>query len=180
MRAPKDAPASVKPVNAKAKAVNKKPAGVNKKRAKAPKPVPSVNADIPVLPVRREEITAIGDDEPKWVERPWHELTISWWGDVWRSPMAAEFVKVDVHRLWILADLVDRYWWSGGRDLAAATEIRLQERAFGLDPMSRRSLQWEVPRKSEVGSEKDDLPAATRPRGKKVDPRKLFLKVVGG
>jgi hypothetical protein len=77
-------------------------------------------------------------------ERTWHPLTIAWWADVWRSPMKGEFVKVDVHRFFILADLVDRYWQSPSVQLA--TEIRLQEARFGLDSMARRSLQWEIPK----------------------------------
>jgi hypothetical protein len=196
---------SVKPAKAKvnkgAPRAKKKAPTVNKARAGVKKVPVDVNG-VPELPVRMEtrtrmlpvldedgeqtyrgegeERVALMETERFEFERPWHQLAAAWWGDVWRSPMAAEFVRVDVHRLWILADLVDRYWWSGGRDLAAATEIRLQERAFGLDPMSRRSLQWEVPRKSESGSEKGEGPAAAaRPRGKKVDPRKMFLKVVG-
>jgi len=79
------------------------------------------------------------------VEQPrvWHPLTITWWRDVWRSPVHGEFARVDLHRLYLLADLVDRYWRAPS--IALATEIRLQEARFGLDPMARRSLQWEIP-----------------------------------
>ena len=76
----------------------------------------------------------------------WHRLTRTWWRDVWRSPMAEEFDKgeVDIHGLYILAVLVDAFWTEPSRELAA--EIRLQRQCFGLTPIDRRRLQWEIER----------------------------------
>jgi hypothetical protein len=104
-------------------------------------------------------------------EQPWHEFTLAWWAEVWRSPMASEFYRVDVHRLYIIADLVDRYWWAPAKELAA--EIRLQERAFGLDPMARRSLQWEA-----RGGPGTDEGKVKKAPVKRQDPRKT-LRIVG-
>ena len=78
----------------------------------------------------------------------WHPLTIAWWRDIWASPMAPEFEKSDKHGLFILATLVNEFWLSPTKDLAA--EIRLQRQAFGLTPMDRRRLQWEIERVDEA------------------------------
>ena len=74
----------------------------------------------------------------------WHRLTRAWWKDVWASPMAEEYLDADLHGLYILAELVDRYWREPSKELAA--EIRLQRQCFGLTPVDRRRLQWEVQR----------------------------------
>jgi hypothetical protein len=96
-------------------------------------------------------------------------MTIAWWNDVWRSPMAAEFVQADVHGLYRLAILVDRFWGTPTRDLAA--EIRLQQAAYGLTPLDRRRLQWEIKR---VEGDKTEQPTPARARG---DPRRALRAV---
>lgn len=73
--------------------------------------------------------------------KPWHRLTRAWWRDVWASPMAPKYTKADLHELYILAELRDRFWY-GELDLAA--EIRLQSARFGLAPVDRWRLQWDV------------------------------------
>lgn len=85
---------------------------------------------------------------PSLPEGEWHPRVQEWWRTVWRSPMAAEFLKSDeVGGLYLLADLYQARWTC--RDDAkalveVAKEIRLQEVRFGLSPMDRRRLQWEV------------------------------------
>lgn len=78
--------------------------------------------------------------------RRWLKATRTWWDDVWASPMASEFVdgRVDVHGLFMLAVLVDDFWREPSASLAA--EIRLQRQCFGLTPIDRRRLQWEIDR----------------------------------
>jgi len=76
--------------------------------------------------------------------REWHPLTRAWWRALWRSPMADEYLDVDIHALYRLAVLVDMYWREPSRELAG--EIRLQQQCFGLTPIDRRRLQWEVER----------------------------------
>lgn len=80
--------------------------------------------------------------------RKWHALTLLWWEDVWASPMATEFLRADLHGLYILADLVDQYWKKPSTKLAG--EIRQQRQCFGLTPIDRRRLQWEVDRGEEA------------------------------
>lgn len=100
----------------------------------------------------------------------WHALTTAWWRDIWRSPMAPEFLKADYHGLYILAELVDRFWTEPSEKLAA--EIRQQRQCFGLTPLDRRRLQWTVQRVEE-GVKK--AAKVTQPTNESpVDPREMF------
>jgi hypothetical protein len=80
--------------------------------------------------------------------RKWRVETIAWWRDIWKSPMSPEFIKSDIHQLYILADLIDQYWRESstkkGPSTALATEVRLQRQCFGLTPIDRRRLEWEI------------------------------------
>jgi hypothetical protein len=69
-------------------------------------------------------------------------MTRLWWKDVWASPMAEEFLRADEHALLRLAVLVDLFWTEPSQKLAG--EIRLQQQAFGLTPLDRRRLEWQV------------------------------------
>lgn len=75
-------------------------------------------------------------------EQEWHPLTIAWWRDLWHSPMAREFLRVDRHALFRLAVLIDKFWLTPTKEIAA--EIRLEQQAFGLTPIDRRRLQWTI------------------------------------
>lgn len=96
-------------------------------------------------------------------ERAWHAATRRWWRDVWSSPMAKEFVQSDVNELLLLARLVDDFWATGDTELLG--EIRLQRQCFGLTPIDRRRLQWEVERvrmadtRRELREKRPTLPA---------------------
>lgn len=76
----------------------------------------------------------------------WHAMTLAWWRDVWASPMAPEYDDSDRHGLFVLAALVDDFWNASTptarKDLAG--ELRQQGARFGLSPIDRRRLQWEV------------------------------------
>lgn len=89
---------------------------------------------------------------PELPEGDWHRLTLEWWRDLWASPMAPEYVDVDRHELYKLAMLVDDFWTTTSmktrQELSA--EIRQQRKDFGLTPMGRRSLQWEIERTEEA------------------------------
>lgn len=105
-------------------------------------------------------------------DRGWHRLTLAWWQDVWHSPMAAEFLSVDIHGLYRLAILIDRFWVEPTVNLAS--EIRQQQTAYGLTPIDRRRLQWEVERVESVARKRrPPLPAT----GNGDDPRNL-LRIV--
>jgi hypothetical protein len=135
-------------------------ARTNKASTRATLTAPTAEVVIPDLP----------DD------RAWHPQTEAWWADVWRSPMAPEFDQSDVHGLLILAVLVDGFWvrphWT------AAAEIRLQGQRFGLSPLDRRRLQWEIERVDEAQDKgrKRRQQAAT-PAETGADPRDVLRAV---
>lgn len=86
--------------------------------------------------------------------------------------MASEFLKADVHGLFRLAVLVDRFWNESLTSLAA--EIRQQQAAYGLTPIDRRRLQWEVEKVEAVTKKRQPAPAVGG------DPRNLLRMVEGG
>ncbi len=75
--------------------------------------------------------------------------------------MAAEYLEADQEDLYLLAEL--RQDFAQARTAAErnklATEIRLQGHRFGLSPIDRRRLQWEV-------EEVEDAKEETRERRK--------------
>lgn len=72
----------------------------------------------------------------------WHDMTLWWWDDIWSSPMAPEYDESDIHGLFMLAMLVNAFWSEPSTTLMS--EIRLQGQRFGLSPIDRRRLQWEI------------------------------------
>ena len=102
----------------------------------------------------------------------WHRLTVSWWRDVWASPMAGEFLETDVHGLTRLARIINEFNETG--DVKVMTEIRLQEARFGLSPVDRARLQWEVAKGDEAERKRKPTPPKKHLSG---DPRDV-LRVV--
>lgn len=94
---------------------------------------------IPVLPARPDGTA-------------WNDLTLDWWADVWSSPMAPEFDSSDSHGLVALAMLTEDFWRAANafERIRIAGEIRQQGQRFGLSPIDRRRLQWEIERSEEA------------------------------
>ena len=95
----------------------------------------------------------------------WSSSTREWWERIWRSPMATQWIEVDEHGLRELALLIEQ-----SRQHLSPTllrEIRLREDAYGLSPMSRRRLRWEIG--PEGGAEVRPLRTRVR-RVQAVDP----------
>lgn len=109
-----------------------------------------------------------GADEP-----PWHPETLTFWKEVWASPMAAEFISADVPGLVLVARLVDKFNY-GAIELAA--EIRLQRQCFGLTPLDRRRLQWEIERVEAAERRRPTRPAGGLATGTR-DPRRTLRAV---
>lgn len=133
----------------------------NKKLTARTLPEKKPGLSVPELPKRR---------------RKWRPETLAWWQDIWNSPMAPEFIESDIHQLYILADLIDQYWRQSGTkegpSAQLATEIRLQRQCFGMTPIDRRRLEWEIER----GEGASAKAAKRREQGRKVknykvDPR---------
>jgi hypothetical protein len=72
----------------------------------------------------------------------WHLQTLSWWDDIWSSPMAPEYHASDIHGLIALALLWDVYWRNPNKD--THSEVRLARKDFGQTPLDRRRLQWQI------------------------------------
>lgn len=112
---------------------------------------------------------------PDLPDGPWHPQTVAWWQDIWASPMSSEFDQSDIHGLFVLAVLVNVFW--NKPHWATAAEIRLQSQRFGLSPLDRRRLQWEIEKVDEAqdrGNQRRARAATRQPAG---DPRS-FLKAV--
>ena len=81
--------------------------------------------------------------------------------------MADEYLDADVHGLYLLTELVDRFWRQPTTALAA--EIRQQRLAYGLTPIDRRRLEWTVAK-----LEKPDV----KPPAKPVSDPRVVLKAI--
>ena len=82
--------------------------------------------------------------------------------------MAGEYLPTDIDGLARLAILVDNYYGDPKKETLA--EIRLQEARFGLSPVDRSRLQWEVLKGEEAERKRkpprNEHPASTKdPRG---------------
>ena len=101
-------------------------------------------------------------------KRKWHERVIIWWDAIWKSPMAAEYLEPDKQGLILLAYLQQSFWMSrSSKDrFKWAGEIRQQEVRFGLTPIDRRRLQWEVEK-----GESAAVLTETRRKRKRPDPK---------
>ena len=84
--------------------------------------------------------------------------------------MAKEYLDVDVEGLYLLMELYELFWTAPST--ALANEILKHRQCFGLTPIDRRRLQWEIKR---VEAEKPKLPAA---RTESMDDPRRGLSVV--
>lgn len=116
--------------------------------------------------------------------REWHPQTTEWWADIWASPMAPEFDDSDRHGLFALAVLVDDFWMADKPSVRASlsAEIRLQRQCFGLTPIDRRRLQWEIERGEDAEERSRKRKAAAKPAESTdepaADPRSAYLQAV--
>jgi len=112
------------------------------------------------------------------MERAWCPETIAEWVDIWESPMAPQFIDADFHGLLKLAVLIDDFWTVESANARAklAVEIRLQRADFGLNPISRNRLHWEIDRGEQARerSEKRKARQETPPPTPESDPRAVL------
>lgn len=98
----------------------------------------------------------------------WHANTKTWWTVIWASPISDEWVDADVPGLVALAQLVDDFWTADASERGRRhAEVRMASMQFGLTPMSRRQLQWEV-RRVEAATTAKPPRDSTRRTGKTV------------
>ena len=95
-------------------------------------------------------------DIPNPDERTWHQLTLEAWQHAWESPMASQWLETDIDALGRVALLWDDFYKAP--DVRLMSEIRLQEQRFGLSPLDRTRLQWEVTRTDEAERKRPKAP----------------------
>ena len=112
-------------------------------------------------------------------DKEWHPRTLSWWNDVWSSPMGPEYDESDTHGLVALAELVDMFNTTDSptHKIKLASEIRQQRVCFGLTPIDRRRLQWTIDQGEEAeertAKRRQARVAAARPADE-IDPRTML------
>jgi hypothetical protein len=96
----------------------------------------------------------------------WHKETLRWWRDVWGAPMAGEYTVPDMHGLIHLAFIVNSFWTEDNltKRLACLAEIRLQSVRFGLSPIDRARLRWEVDKGEEADKRRQKRKATVEPK----------------
>lgn len=80
--------------------------------------------------------------------RVWHPLTLKDWNQWWTSEVASRYLPIDVSGLGQLAVMTDEFYKQP--DVSKMQEIRMQRKDFGLTPLDRSRLQWEVVRAEEA------------------------------
>jgi hypothetical protein len=103
--------------------------------------------------------------------REWHKLTLVGWKNAWESPMSPQWLTTDIDALGRLALLWDEFYKSP--DIKTMAEIRQQEQRFGLSPLDRSRLQWEVAKVADV--ERKQQQRAGKKTG--TDPRAILMAV---
>lgn len=151
-----------------------------------PGPQPKRNAARRNKTTTRSTLSLVHDVEAPSLpdDREWHSQTKSWWEDIWASPMAPEYDGSDKHGLIRLAILVDDYWMADNANtrVKLSAEIRMQGQLYGITPLDRRRLQWEIDRgetaeensRKRKAAAKPAAPASDEPA---VDPRSLLQAV---
>lgn len=104
--------------------------------------------------------------------RDWHPLTLEAWSHAWGSPMSSQWLVTDADALGRLAMLWDEFYKNPDPRMLA--EIRLQEQRFGLSPLDRSRLQWEVSRAEEAEQKRPRMPQR---RTGTSDPRAILMAV---
>jgi hypothetical protein len=103
--------------------------------------------------------------------RKWHPLTLASWKTAWASEMASQWLDADADALGRVALLWDEFYKHPNAKVLA--EIRLQEQRFGLSPLDRSRLQWEINRVEKPEPKKPPVQ-----RTGTHDPRRAMMELV--
>ncbi|OBK14080.1 hypothetical protein A5635_10310 [Mycobacterium asiaticum] len=121
---------------------------------------------------------AAGPPLPESIE--WYPEVLAWWEDLWASEPRSEWIEADVHLLYVAARLYQMLLDPETKVTAAkalAGEYRQILVQFGLTPMARRTLQWQVPPADPNQKPAAKKAAPRKPAARSADPRARF-KVV--
>jgi hypothetical protein len=156
----------------------------NNKKPTAAVLVGNPKAKVPELPKLPEPVDEPGAPP---VLREWHPQTKLEWRAIHRSPMASQFIDTDEAGVVKLIVLIDDFWKASSPTARKelSVEIRLQRLEFGLTPVARSRMQWEIERGAEAQA-KAAKRAKPRRGAARPDPRDALgaqsppaLKVVG-
>lgn len=107
--------------------------------------------------------------------RGWHKLTSASWKRAWASPMASQWLETDIDALGRLALLWDEFYKK--QEPKVMSEIRLQEQRFGLSPLDRSRLQWEISRADEADQKTARRAEVARKKTGTHDPRHILTVI---
>lgn len=91
--------------------------------------------------------------------------------------MASEWLDADMRGgLYALANLWQIFWMATtpAAQIEAAREIRLQEARFGLTPMDRKRLEWEVEKPESAAPVPEEQRRAVGAPEQRSDPRSVL------
>lgn len=115
-----------------------------------------VNHEVPPMPLAEDWLGRISSSDGQPVEDApveWSQAVENWWESIWSSPMSNEYHDADIHQLYLacfyLQQTLNPYLKMSDR-LNASKSYEATVKNFGLTPMSRRSLQWEIERSEEA------------------------------
>jgi hypothetical protein len=115
-----------------------------------------VNHEVPPMPDADDwigQITSSDGNEVPDAPVQWSDAVETWWESIWSSPMSNEYHDADIHQLYLacfyLQQTLNPYLKMSDR-LNASKSYEATIKNFGLTPMSRRSLQWEIERSEEA------------------------------
>lgn len=101
----------------------------------------------------------------------WHPLARQFWTDVWRSPMASQYLEADLHGLFRMLILTDLFMKEPTVPVSA--ELRLLSQNYGLSPIDRRRLEWTIAKTEDAVREIEHKRAQRAPMVS-VDPREVL------
>ena len=114
---------------------------------------------IPELPPAEDFVASPFPADSEYYEEPrWNPAVVRWWRSIWSSPMSAEFSESDIHGLYLACKQLQESLNPRNKPTEQAafmTKFEQSTRNFGLNPMSRRSLQWEIDRGDEAADRTD-------------------------
>lgn len=95
-------------------------------------------------------------------------VAMDYWKTLWASPMALVYTDADVFPLSRMAVLVHER--ETERSTAGDSELRQLEDRFGVSPLARRRLNWEIDQAGKAAEDAQPDPPS-RPTRTKGDPR---------
>ena len=112
--------------------------------ARGPAPKPAATRVRRNRPTGARTFEVAGDSSVPELPERYDCRTQAWWEAVKASPMVEEYTESDWQGLLSVAALLELWWVTA--DPKALTEWRAGCREFGLTPIARRSLAWEIRR----------------------------------